>query len=97
MITDDVDSGDNAVSMVEDTLSADEMLSAVEDETLSAIGDETLSATEDGTLSAIEDDAPNPAGLVTETNESSTEGKLIFCYICLHTLYGRYQKEESYM
>jgi len=73
------------------------MLSAVEDETLSAIGDETLLATEDGTLSAIEDDASNPGNSVTEPIESSTEGKLIFCYICLCTPYGRHQKEESYM
>lgn len=91
-------SEENPVSTLEDTLSAEEMLSAVEDETLSVIGDETLSATEDETLAAIEDDASNPEELVTEPDKSSTvEGELNICYRCCYSTCASYGRHQSYM
>ena len=58
------DSEENAILLLDDTLSAEELLSDEEDETQSTFKDEPLSATElvaaeDETLTAVEDDASN--------------------------------------
>ena len=93
------DSEENAVLLLDDTLSAEELLSDEEDETQSAFEDETLSATElaaaeDKTLTAVEDDASNTEELVTEPNKTTIEGEfVIFAAINMHVIY----RQESYM
>ena len=86
------DSEGNAILSLEDTLSAEEILSDVEDETQSAFEDETLAATElsaaeDETLMAVEDDASNTEELATEPNKSAIKGKFIIFAAIQHACY----------